>query len=246
MRSLPSLLLVFAACVHARAPFYPATPEAAVPGQPEAAASENAGVRLTVHAGDWRGTPEDLEDRLTPVEVYVENESGRTIRIGPEHFGLLGQNGFRYRALDAREVQAAFAEASRGSIVYYGAYGAYPWPGFWRPYRHRIYPYMGFGWYGPPAAAWVQGVPAAQAPPPAPRGTLDSGGNVSLLVFFPVPAKSLGAIEISMTVEDTAGQSMGVVRVPLDRQPLRAPPPAPSTAPPPGPSTPPPPPPPQK
>lgn len=243
MRLAASLLLCLGACVHARAPFYPATPEVAVPGQPEAASAEAAGVRLTVHAGDWRGTPDDLEDRLTPVELWVENESGHTVRVGPEQFGLLAQNGFRYHALDAREVQAAFAGAARGTVVYYGAYGAYPWPGFWRPYRHRFYPYVGFGWFGPPAVAWVE--PPAAPPPPAPRGTLDSGGNVSLLVFFPVPARTLGAIEVSMTVVDRGGAELGVVRVPLARQPLPAGanPPAPRAQPPPPPSTPPPPPP---
>ncbi len=228
MRSAPCLLLALTACVHAGAQFYPVRPDEVVAGQPQAATAADAGVRLTVHAGDWRGSPDDLEDRLTPVEAYVENDGGRAIRIGTEHFGLLGPNGFRYQALDAQAVQAAFASASRGSVVYVGAYGAYPWPGFWRPYRHNFYPYMGWGWYGPPPDAWVT-MPSAP-PPPTPRGTLDSGGNVSLLLFFPVPARRLGAMEISMTVEDTSGARLGVVRVGLSRQPL----PASATAPPPG------------
>ncbi len=223
MRRLAYVALAVTGCVHAGTHFYPATPEEAVQGQPEAATGEVAGVRLTVHAGDWRGAPEDVEDRATPVEVYVENDSGRPIAIGPEHFGLLAQNGFHYQALDSAEVQRLFGQSYRGVPVYYGFYGAYPWPGFWRPYRHRFYPYMGFGWYsgwgwyGPPVY-WAPAPEPPPAPPPQPRGTLQNGGNVSLLLFFPVPASSLGSLEVTMNVVDAQGAQLGTIRVPMVRQ----------------------------
>ena len=236
MRATPCLALVLTACAHASAHFYPANPEGAVPDQPEAATAEAAGVRLTVHAGDWRGSPDDLEDRITPVEVYLENESGKAIRVGPEHFGLLAQNGFRYQPLDPREVQRLARSSYRGTVVYYGFYGAYPWPGFWRPYRHRFYPYMGWGWYGAPAVAYVE-PPASVQPPPATRGTLENGGNISLLLFFPVPAASLARIELTANLVDQAGTPLGTVRVPLVR--LGAPPAQPPANAPPPPATPP-------
>ena len=69
MRLVPCLLLVLAACVHGPTKFFPARPDEAVEGNAEAATAEGSGVRLTVHAGDWRGSPDDLEERLTPVEV---------------------------------------------------------------------------------------------------------------------------------------------------------------------------------
>lgn len=215
MRKLVYLVVALTGCVHATTHFYPASPAEAVEGQPEVATAEAAGVRLTVHAGDWRGAPEDIEDRATPVEVYVENESGHAVAIGPERFSLLAQNGFLYRALDSGAVHRLFAQLRRPVAVYYGLYDAYPWPGFWRPYPYGFYPYTGFDVWGPPV--YVEEGPPA--PPPQPHGVLNSGGYVSVLLFFPVPAPSLATLELVMDVVDDKGARLGTVRVPMTREP---------------------------
>ena len=225
MRLVLALTLATSGCIHA-ARFGPAVADQAVAGQPEAVSAEGAGVRVIVHAGGWRGAPDDLQDRLTPIEAYVENESGRAIRLGPEEFTLLAPNGFRYQALEPREVQR-LAGATYGSaaVVYYGVYGAYPWPGFWRPWhRHGFYPYAWWGWYGPPVA-----VPApVERPPATPRGTLENGGNVSLLLFYPVPAQSLSSFQIIASLADDAGKPVTTIRLALVREGTAPPPPPPA------------------
>jgi hypothetical protein len=212
------ILLTLAACAHAPTRFLPAGPEYAVEGYPAVASAQASGVRVTVHAGDWQGTPSDLEERLTPVEVHVENDSGRVVRVGPEDFGLLAQNGFHYQALDPREVQRLAGPYRAAGPVYVGVYGAYPWPGFWHRRHLHPYPYAWWGWWGPPAVAYWPPPPEPPPPPPAPRGTLRSGGDISLLLFFPVPARSLSTAELTARFVDEAGAPVASVRVPLVRE----------------------------
>jgi hypothetical protein len=217
MRSFPCILaLALSGCAYQHAVFGPASPDQAVEGQPEAATAEAAGVRITVHAGDWGGSPKDLEERLTPVEVFIENGSGRALLVRPEYFGLVGPNGFRYQALEPGEVQRR-AAAQRDGVAYVGVYGAYPWPGFWRPWRHGFYPYVWWGWYGPVYPYWGPPPPARVEPQPSPRGTLEPGGSVSVLLFFPVPSLELPRLELRVDLEAESGSEIGTIRVQLVR-----------------------------
>lgn len=236
VRALAALMLGLAGCAHATH-FYPALPRQTVPGQPEEASAQAAGVGMIVHAGDWRGRPEDLEDRLTPVEAFIENGSGKALRIAPELFGLTAPNGFRYQALDPSEVSRLAGPAYRdGSAFYLGFYGAYPWPGFSAPWRHPFYPFAWWGWSVAPYGYWAP--PQGTEPRPSPRGTLQAGGSVSVLLFFPVPARSLERLEFSAELVDVDGQRFGSLHFPLARggEGANAPTTKPSSAPPTGPA----------
>jgi hypothetical protein len=217
MRVLSCVIaLALTGCASQHAVFRPALPEQAVEGQPESASAEAAGVRITVHAGDWRGSPEDLEARLTPVEVFIENNSGKPLVIRPENFGLVAPDGFRYQALEPREVQHRSA-AYGGGLAYFGLYGAYPWPGFWRPWRHGFYPYVWWDWYGPAYPYWGWAPAERVQPQPSPRGTLEPGGHASVLLFFPVPSLELPRLELTAHLVTETGEKLGTIRVPMVR-----------------------------
>jgi hypothetical protein len=232
MRFRPALALaaLLAGCVHTTH-FRPVLAEQAVQGQPESATAETAGVRIWARAGEWSGWPDDLEERLTPVEAYVENRSGKALRIRPEHFSLLAPGGFRYQALEARDVPRWLGPAWRPRTTvyfYYGAYGAYPWPGF-RHWGGPWYPYAWWGWWGGP---YAYPPPAPPSPPrPGPEGTLESGGQVSVLLLFPVPAQSLSGLELDAELVEPGGQRLGSLRLSFARAAEGAPPPPPAATP---------------
>jgi len=244
--ALVSLLaLSGAACVHVP-PLRPALPEQAVQGDPGAASAEAGGVRVTVHADGWRGYPGDVADYLTPVEILVENGSGEELRVGPKRFALVGPTGFRYEPMPPGEVRR-YLRPYRGAAVYYqGWFGYYPWPG--RPWAWRHYPYY---WWGPRAVVVVPAPPPPpDVPPSPPRGTLEPGGKVALLLFFPVPANQLGSFAVEAQLVSKGNRRVAEVRLSFARldphAPRAAPPPAarppapPPQAPPPAPPGPPP------
>lgn len=217
---LPTAVLIplLGGCVHAASHFRPALPDQAVAGQPEAGIGAAAGVRVMATAGDWRGWPDDLEERLTPVEVLVENRSGHSLRIRHDAFGLVDPNGFRHPALDPREVRRSLAAYGPRTYVYfhYGYFGAYPWPGFWFPLAYPYYPYS---WWGPwGAGVWTEPYRGAYAPRPGPEGALEDGGQVSVLLFFPVPALELPALElVADLVDQASGTLLATIRIPFVR-----------------------------
>lgn len=231
MRRLPALsalaplALALGACAHLP-PLTAALPEQAVATDPRSATAEVGGVRLTVRADKWRGWPSDLDDYVTPIEVIIENGSGREISVRHTQFSLIVQGGFRYDALGANEVRRLIgsAYAGPGGYWYYGAFGVYPWPGLYMPWPH-YYPYVWWGdpWWGDP---WFGAPPPPPPPPratavPTPSGKLAAGGKVSILVFFPIQAPRVSSCTVEAQVVAADGATIGTVKLPFERRELR-------------------------
>jgi hypothetical protein len=63
------------------------------------------------------------------------------------------------------------------------------------------------------------------------EGTLEAGGNVSLMLFFPVAALELPSLAFTAEIEDArAGEPLGMVRIPFVRTGAAPPPPVPPPA----------------
>ncbi len=201
--SLISAALLAGGCVaHYR---YQALPPAqALSGDPFAAQTEVAGVRVTARAGDWRGWPDTLEERLTPVGVTVENHSGKALRINPASFELVDAGGFRHPALAPLELQREFA--------YLGGWRWYGWSGAW---------FDPWGWpsYGPYPGTWGGWWYVQPTPPQQAEGTLEDGGRLLTWLFFPVPTGALPRFELLVELVDGAtGKGFGEVRIPFLRE----------------------------
>jgi hypothetical protein len=220
-RSLLLATIALAGGCYARLPpLGPSNPEQIVQNDPHSAATEAGSVRITVHPDDWRGYPSDLDEYVTPVELFVENGSAREIVIRHTLFSLGLPNGFRYDALAPAELRRFLTPRGyygANGYWYYGAFGVYPWPGLYIPGRH-YYPYL---WWGDP---WFGPSPLPPPPPPRPSvaptppGTLAPGGKVSVLVFFPVPANSLGSFTFEAQIMGSDGTTLGNIRVPFERR----------------------------
>lgn len=68
--------------------------------------AEAHGVRLLAAGSSWTGYPRDLDRRLTPVEVRLENHSGRPLNVRFEHFALVGEAS--HAALPPRATDGTF------------------------------------------------------------------------------------------------------------------------------------------
>lgn len=236
---LLAALAVSGACVYLP-PLGPSVAEQAVENDPHSASAEVASVRITVHPDDWRGYPSDLDEYVTPVELFIENGSAKELAIRQELFTLALPDGYKYDALSPGELRRIVGRGyyGGGSYWYYGAYGVYPWPGFFMPWPH-YYPYVWWGdpWYGP---ALPPPPPRGPPPSPTPSGKLAAGGRVSVLVFFPVPADSLNHFTFEANVVASDGATLGTIKVPFERHPVRKPGPrAPTPPSPPSPAAPP-------
>ncbi|HET9553493.1 MAG TPA: hypothetical protein VFP50_11040 [Anaeromyxobacteraceae bacterium] len=208
--SIIAAAVLAAGCAHV-APLRPAQSDQAAPGDPQSAAAELAGVRLTVRPDDWRGWPDDLDQYVTPVEVLVENKSGKELDLAPRLFSLIGPDGRRYATLGPGDVRRHLRAYRRwyGGPYYPGWFGVYPWPGFYRPWLEP-YPYY---WWDP----WPAGPPAQPVPRPSSATSLLDGGHASVLLFFAVPADELPSLTVEARLVAVGGEQLGEVRLPFVR-----------------------------
>ncbi len=232
MRPIASAaLLLVAGCVTLR-PLRPADPAQAVANEKSAGTAFANGIRIVVRPGAWKG--DDVEQVLTPVEVAIHNDGGRAVQVHPASFSLLVPGGFRYDALSPEDVRRALGPMRGGGYGYAFVPGGapfYPWA--WAgPYRGWS-SWSGFGpspWWGPVITYGGRGY--ARVPSHAfAQGSLDPGGDATILLFFPVPAGNLNALELGASLSDESGQKLAELRVPFVREGSHAEPmPLPRTA----------------
>jgi hypothetical protein len=207
---LLSSALLAAACARVQ-PLQAVDPAQVVAGAPNEAQAELAGVTVHATIGGWRGNPKNLEMRLTPVDVTVQNASNRTIRIGPEAFTLQTPGGAR-RALPQSEaawlLRDGFLDPDRfGPRV--GAVRGPAFPGYDSPDN--------------PNAPWAR-TPGAPIPALAQwyatqpmSGTLAPGTTTSIMLFYGTPTRSLATATFEVELVDEQGAAIGTVRLPFAR-----------------------------
>ena len=87
---MPARFLVFlisatyvfleAGCAH-RMVIVPAATATAISGRKYAAEGHDAGVQIMADGNDWWGYPLDLPRIVTPMQVSIKNDSGKSLRV---------------------------------------------------------------------------------------------------------------------------------------------------------------------
>ncbi|GMU02305.1 hypothetical protein KH5H1_64250 [Corallococcus caeni] len=206
------------------------TPEAGILQNGKSSAiTEQEGVRLTADGSAWRGSPSDLERRVTPVYVRLENQGQHPLRIQYPDFSLVGKESrFRYSALpplslrgtvSSRDAEApprySPALATRGGLWVGGGYPYRPWG--WGP-----------GWYGGPWGSPFYSPyyypPYYEQPLPTedmlnnalPEGTLEPGGTQEGFLYFQGVARRENAVTLQVKLVDAqTGEPFGSLSIPF-------------------------------
>ncbi|RYZ37561.1 MAG: hypothetical protein EOO71_27475 [Myxococcaceae bacterium] len=210
------------------------TPEAGVLENGKGGAvTEQEGVRLVADGSAWKGYPSNLERRLTPVYVRLENQGQRALKLQYRGFSLIGQESrFRYNALAPLSLQKAassnevpnaqapvIAPAGRWSVgVGVGSsYGYGPRRGGYGP------PYYG-PWGSPFYDPYLYARPQCQEPLPTedmlnnalPEGTLEPGGALEGFLYFQGVASREDAVTLQVKLVDAGtGEPFGALDIPF-------------------------------
>jgi hypothetical protein len=205
------------------------TPDARSPaGEPSAVVAEAHGVRLIADGSAWNGHPGNLESRLTPVELRVENQSGRTLSIRYALFDLVGASRFRYAALSPMLMKEA-NEAGPTCVAGYSPRPYWSLGATWGPRRGWRYPQRSWWpnpyydpfydpFYGPQShLRCEEPLPTqdmlAQA---LPEGTLENGGTVDGFLYFQgVGNREREVILQAQLVDATTNEPFGELSIPF-------------------------------
>jgi hypothetical protein len=234
MRTFGSGLAVVLMCVMAgcipEAQLQPRPDARSLAGDTSAAVAETAGVRLIADGAAWKGHPGNLERRLTPVKIYLENHSGRTLSIRYELFDLVGGSRFHYAALSPARMEESH-EAGPTCVAGYvpmhswGLYAGWGpfigWPGHspWHSWWPGPYwdPFYG-PWYGPaPYVRCEEPLPTRDMENRAlPEGSLENGGTVAGFLYFQkVTDRERQVILQARLVDANTGEPFGGLSIPF-------------------------------
>ncbi len=207
------------------------TPEAGVlQGNKSSAITEQQGVRLTADGSAWRGSPSDLERRVTPVYVRLENQGQRPLRLQYEDFALVGQESrFRYSALPPLSLRRATSsrDAEAPASIRPAAHRGRVWVGGGSPYG----PWRGWGprgygpWGSPFYDPYFLGPTYYEPPLPTedmlndalPEGTLEPGGTMAGFLYFQGVAHRESAVTLQLRLVDAeTGEPFGSLGIPFE------------------------------
>jgi hypothetical protein len=203
-----------------------------------AAFIEEQGVRLVADGDAWRGTPSTLERLVTPVQVRIENQSGRPLRIQYETFSLLGSSRFQYSALSpfelAEEGDTAYGGSGHGGssanlqlsvgtgFGWYSGWGRtpfYAWGhrgrGLYNPWYDPWYDpfYRPYSYWNPPEPLPTRDM-LRQA---LPEGTLEDGGTITGFLYFQDVSEREGRVTLQARLVDArTGEQFGTLAIPFE------------------------------
>ncbi len=227
------LFVGWAGCVH-DVVLKPDATASSDPGQRDTAFSVVEGVRVFVAGGAWNRHGSQAIDNFTPVQIAIENHSGRALRIAYANFLLEGGTGARYFALAPAGESDKSIDRFRslmGSAAYQPIAVYVPMGGN-RPNQERLVdaPYRSYSYAGPtvgrdafvyasqaPDTSWPEGLPTAEMlAATLPAGPVENNQRAAGFVYFQGVGNRESRVNFEMILVDASnGQPFGRVSIPF-------------------------------
>ncbi len=190
-----------------------------VVGREDAAVAEVAGIRVMVQADAWTGVPPVLPE-LTPLQVSIENRSGRPLRIRCQQFALVTPSGRRYAALSPYRLEDA---AGRPIMAPGFPYREFSFAPYYNPTRWELPGWPGPFLYDPTYAhryysLWQAPLPTEDMLGKAlPEGVLAEDGYLrSGFLYFEEVDEEVPRLDFTFELVDAAsGERFGAIRIPF-------------------------------
>jgi len=207
--AVPMLLLLGCATLP---PWRAADPAQAGSSASSEAAATVAGVSVRARVGDWRSWPERLQDRITPVEVVIQNDGPSALEIRPERFRLERQGAAALPALSPGELPRALGPVVLPRDPDLLAWGGPPGPPGLVP-SLQLYDWPGLSAARPARPLTAHG----PDPRPAPLGTLETSRSANFMIYFDAPADRLDAFTVVVELVGPQETPLGTLRFPFRR-----------------------------
>ena len=115
-----SALTIVGGCSRTIARLQPAPGAMVVSGPGQGAEATAAGLRVTAHAQAWKWGPSDLETKVTPLLIELENNGRLPVLVRYNHFWLTDAQGHRFNAMPPYDVDGTVTEREVIENPYYG------------------------------------------------------------------------------------------------------------------------------
>lgn len=216
-------MLCSAALIGCATTIKPAPQAQKVSGRENAAAATVEGVRMVAQTSEWPG-PVPIQQRLTPIRIRIDNNSGQPLLVRYSDFSLVNTRHQLYAALPLYHIKGSVSQFVAPSLVTPGfAYHRfYVAPQLSRTYP-SIPPYNGNFYYDPlyesryndywhdaplpTATMWQKALP---------EGVIDSGGSVQGWLYFEKIGKEMHHLIFRADLVNAAsGRKFAEIRIPF-------------------------------
>jgi hypothetical protein len=164
----------------------PAANVPTLPGRGDAAVAEANGVKEVVIPDAWDGYPSDLPWITTPLEVSLENHSGRALRVQFKSFSLRTRSGTAALAMSPYKFEQPGTQLITPNAPGYPFMVAPPYASYAPGYLPWVSPVDADPNYYDPSKAWSPTLPSPDMVSRAlAEGLVDAGGRVHGFLYFP-------------------------------------------------------------
>jgi hypothetical protein len=210
------------ACARTVARLSPAPTATPVQGPGRGAVATAAGVSVIARAEAWQWDPPDLNTKVTPILLELQNDGTHEVLVRYNRIWLVDADGHRFNAMPPYNIEGTLSEPFTVQNPYYG---------FNRfaiaPYLSRYYPrFSRYGgsfaydqaYYSPYYTTYAQvRLPTADMVQRAlPEGVLSAGGRAMGFVYFQALHRDARQVTLVVEIVDAAtGTPVGTARIPF-------------------------------
>lgn len=214
--------LASGACARTQAVLSPAPNATAVSGPGRGAVATAAGLRVAAHAGAWQWGPSDLETKVTPILLELQNNGPSAVVVRYNRITLSDALGHRFAAMPPYDIDGTVAEAYRIQNPVYGfdRFELAPYLARWYP-RYALYDgafAYDRAYYSPYLTEYRRiNLPTVDMVQRAlPEGVLAPGGRVSGFVYFQPLDRDAQTVTLAVdVVSSPTDATVGTVRIPF-------------------------------
>lgn len=181
-----------------------------------------AGVQVTARTKAWHWDPTDLDTKVTPMLIELQNNSARSVVVRYNHISLADDAGNRFNVMPPYDIDGTLSEAYTIRSPYYGfnRFAVAPYLSRWYPRFDRYDGAFAYdpGYYRPYVTRYAQvALPTADMVQRAlPEGVISTGGHAEGFVYFEAFRRGAKTLTLSVDIVDAvSGTTLGTAQIPF-------------------------------
>jgi hypothetical protein len=181
-----------------------------------------AGVQVVARTRAWHWDPTNLDTKVTPILLELQNTGDRAVSVRYNHISLGDDAGNRFNVMPPYDIDATLSESYTIRNPYYGfnRFAVAPYLSRWYPRFDRYDGAFAYdpGYYRPYVTEYARvALPTADMVQRAlPEGVISAGGRAEGFVYFEAFHRGAKMLTLHVDIVDAvSGALLGTAQIPF-------------------------------
>jgi hypothetical protein len=209
-------------CARTVAELNPAPGTTRVSGTGEGATATVASVQVIARSKAWHWDPTDLDSKVTPMFIEIQNNGSRPVMVRYNHISLVDDAGNRFNVMPPYDIDGTLSERFTVENPSYGfsRFAVAPYLSRWYPRFSRFDGAFAYdpAYYRPYYTRYVNvALPTADMVQRAlPEGVISPGGQAGGFVYFEAFRRGAKTLTLDVDIVDAmTGAAIGTAHIPF-------------------------------